>query len=635
MSPLPTVRGLVTVALLKAQFDQGKDHIGMFLPFLLDTLAHIQLTNADTDMIKEAIEEQHGLAIPTPTLRILLKRARKHGVSREGGRYFITPSRLPDPGIEQRKAILNEEHNALAKAFVHFARSQAGLFLTTDDALDLIFTFVAQNEVELLLADSPAVVARQLGSPGKRESHLTARFLLHVALKDDRLTAYIERLLEGFVLQHALLLSDINALRSRFNKLSVYFDSNVLFGALGLLGPSSRAMFQEVIDLLRKSGARLGVFGTTIHEMTRILDVYVAKLKTNEGRHSLRPTTLTRHILTSRMTSSDLQQYRALLDHKLRNIGVLPTSRPKRTSAYTLDEKNLSERLSVGSDTTDNINEPRVVHDVDCVAAILAIRRGRITRDLPNSHAVFVTASRKVLQTTREWYRDQEVGGVAPITHWSTISNLAWLKRPAYGTTSKVHQLTALCGAALKPDRGTWQRFLDHLKKLEASNELESDESVAILVSSLTDESLVQLEDDGDLDASSLEEVVNRVRQRYAGRAEVEVAAANAQVRAINQKVEAMEMRQKTIADTVGHVGSWGAFALIVVVVAAVLYSASFAANVIGLATLISGGTLLGLRRVLNDKLASMVRRALTERGIEDSRRFAKTQVSGRLRARR
>ena len=34
MAPLPAVRGLVTVALLKAQFDQGNDHIGMFLPFL-------------------------------------------------------------------------------------------------------------------------------------------------------------------------------------------------------------------------------------------------------------------------------------------------------------------------------------------------------------------------------------------------------------------------------------------------------------------------------------------------------------------------------------------------------------------------------------------------------------------------
>ena len=121
MAPLPAVRGLVTVALLKAQFDQGNDHIGMFLPFLLDTLAHMHVTNADAEMIKVAIEERHGLAIPTPTLRTLLKRARRHGVSRQGGRYFITQSHLPDTGIEQRKTILIEEHNALAKAFVEFA----------------------------------------------------------------------------------------------------------------------------------------------------------------------------------------------------------------------------------------------------------------------------------------------------------------------------------------------------------------------------------------------------------------------------------------------------------------------------------------------------------------------------------
>lgn len=627
MPSLPTVHGLVTVALLKAQFDEGKDHIGMFLPFLLDTLARMQVNNADAEMIKEAIEGRHGLAIPTPTLRILLKRARRYGVSREAGRYVITQSRLPDAGIEQRKAILREEHNALASAFVHFARSQGGTVLATDHALDLIFKFVAQNEVELLLADSPTVVARQLDTPGKRESHLTARFLLNVALRDERLTAYIERLLEGFVLQHALLLSDINALRARFNKLSVYFDSNVLFGALGLLGPSRRAIFLEVIDLLRKSGARLGVFGATMREMTRILDVYVARLRTNEGRRSLRPTALTRHILTSRMTPSDLRQYRALLDRKLRGIGVLPTTRPRRIRAYTLDEKDLSERLSVGDNISDGINEPRVVHDVDCVAAVLTLRRGRVTNDLPRSHAVFVTAGRQVLQTTRTWFRDQGLGGVPPIIHWNTISNLAWLKRPAHGTTSKVHQLTALCGAALRPDRATWQRFLDHLEKLEESNELDSDESVAILVSSLTDELLVELEDDGDLGASSLEEVVDRVRRTYASRAEEEIAAAKAQVRDSNEQVEAIERRQEAIANIVGNVGSWGTFGVLVIVSVSAVLLTSIAANVITLFSVIFGATLLGLRRALKDKLTSSVARALTGqtaeiRGTAPGRRY-------------
>ena len=615
MPLLPAVRGLATVALLKAHFDQGNDHIGMFLPFLLDTARHMQVTNADAETIKNAIAERHGLAIPTPTLRTLLKRARRHGISREGGHYFIRHSDLPDTGIEQRRAILSQEHNALAKEFIVFAESKGTTIDTTDTALALIFKFVAQDEMELLLEDSPAVLARQLDKPGKRESHLTARFLTHVALKDQLLTGYIERLLEGFVLQHTLLLSDVNAVRSRFDNLSVYLDSGVLFGAIGLLGVANRAMSVEVLDLLRRSGARLGVFGVTILEMRRILDLYAAKLTTNEGRRSLRQTPLTRHILTSRMTASDMKQTSVLLDTTLRGIGVLPSSRPTRTNTFTLDEQDLSERLSAGGRLGDRPIEPRVVHDVDCVAAVLTLRRGRVSPELSRSHAVFVTGSSIVLQTTRRWCSDQGLAGVPPIVHWNTIANLAWLKRPAHSVTSKVHQLTALCGAALQPDRETWRLFLDHLKKLEHSKELDSDESVAILVSSLTEQLLMDLEDDGDLDSNSLDEVVDRVRKRYAGQAEKEIAAVKAEARISSQKLDELQRGQADLADIVGRRGSWAIIVIVgIVVVLSLVYLTKFTTTAITIATLVSGGSLLGLRRRLMYRLSSWTRRTLGAR---------------------
>ena len=298
-------------------------------------------------------------------------------------------------------------------------------------------------------------------------------------------------------------------------------------------------------------------------------------------------------------------------------LACFRTSRPTRITMHTLDEKDLSERLSIGGDIGDSIVEPRVVHDVDCVAAILTLRRGRVTSssDLSRSHAVFVTASKKVLQTTREWYRDQGLAGVPPIIHWSTISNLAWLKSPAHGTTSKVHQLTAMCGAALKPDRNTWQRFLDHLTKLEESKELDSDESVAILVSSLTEQLLVELEDDDDLDSSSLEEVVDRVRKRYAKQAEEEITEAKGQLRISIQRIEVMQHRQTTIGDKVGRAGSWAIVVVIgAVVVLSGVYFTSLTANAITFLTLISGVSLIRLRRVLEDRLSSWVTRALIGR---------------------
>ena len=612
MTPLQATRGLVTVALLKAQFDQGRDYIGMFLPFVLDAVRHMNVTNADAEMIKMAIVDRHGFAIPIPTLRTLLKRARRHGIARQGGRYFFSKSDLPDAGIERRAGALEGEHHALAQAFIKFAKSEGHTLETIDSALALLFTFVAQNEVALLLDDSPAVLVRELDKPGRQESHLTARFLLHVALSDPTLTSYIEHLLEGFVLQNTLLLSDINSLRTRYDKLSVYFDSGILLGALGLLGKPSEIMYRELIDLLRHSGARLGVLDVTMSEIGRILDVYVAKLLTNQGRRSLRPTLLTRHVLTNRLTAADLKQIRVLLDHRLRNLHVFPTDRPKHIREYTLDEKDLSQRLSGHGGIENTVHEPRVVHDVDCVAAILTLRRGRVANDFSKSQAVFVTDSREVLETVRKWYRDQDLGGVDPVVHWNTISNLAWLKQPAFATNFKVNQLTALCGAALSPDRKTWQRFLDHLNKLEEEGELDSDEAVAILVSALTEESLLDLEDDGGSDSDSVDEVVERVRRSYAKQSEEQIGMAKKETRVSDQRLREMQHHNATVSDAVARTGSWIIIGMAGLgVMLSAVYFASFTANVITVVTLVSGVSLLGLRRWIERALSSWLQRLL------------------------
>jgi len=82
-------RGLSTVALLKANYDKGRDHIGLFQPFLLDTIFQRQAADFSVEEIKGELHQRHQLKIPAHSLKTLLDRAKKNGaVKREGGRYF-------------------------------------------------------------------------------------------------------------------------------------------------------------------------------------------------------------------------------------------------------------------------------------------------------------------------------------------------------------------------------------------------------------------------------------------------------------------------------------------------------------------------------------------------------------------
>ncbi len=206
-----------------------------------------------------------------------------------------------------------------------------------------------------------------------------------------------------------------------------------------------------------------------------------------------------------------------------------------------MDEADLSKRLA---DEGGNEKSDRVVHDVDCIAATLTHRKGRTSDSLDNAGAVFVTDSRKTVWMGRGWYEAQGGLGCAPIIHVLTLSNFAWLKRPASASKLKVHELMALCSAALRPTPEAWQRFIEHLRRLEAEGELNDEEITAIVASELTENLLAERGIDAESDAASLTEVVERVKSGY----EEDRAAAKNEMKEIRDHVHRGAQRVAQIA---------------------------------------------------------------------------------------
>jgi len=122
--------------------------------------------------------------------------------------------------------------------------------------------------------------------------------------------------------------------------------------------------------------------------------------------------------------------------------------------------------------------------------------------------------------------------GSGPWCTFGRYQNLAWLKKPSLCLDFKLRELVALCTAALRPTQGTWDRFLRHLDTLQKSQKINSDEVTAILVSAMSDRLLREAEsteeDIGDIDAVTLDEVVDRVKASYAADSEKRLQAVTA-----------------------------------------------------------------------------------------------------------
>src|SRR5438046_871955 len=143
-----TIAGLATVALLKANFDEGSDHIAMFLPFVLDAVAALRKDDFDVADVKDLVFTRHHLSIPDATLRTLLHRAAKRGlVRRLFGRYSRNKEALKGADITPARERAEREQGQLAAALRVFAAARSRPIASNEEALALLLAFLADNEI--------------------------------------------------------------------------------------------------------------------------------------------------------------------------------------------------------------------------------------------------------------------------------------------------------------------------------------------------------------------------------------------------------------------------------------------------------------------------------------------------------
>src|SRR5439155_12327764 len=114
----------------------------------------------------------------------------------------------------------------------------------------------------------------------------------------------------------------------------------------------------------------------------------------------------------------------------------------------------------------------------------------------------------------------------------------------------KVRELVALCVAALRPSRVLWDRFLQYLQRLEESGELSTQEAVAVTASALTDRLLGEVDDEDDVDARTVGEVIEHVKASYRVDSDQRIAQAESSAAGELRKRRALELRLSSFADT-------------------------------------------------------------------------------------
>ena len=502
-------RGLATIAFLKARFDAGMDHLDMFQPFVEDAVRRSTTDDIELTGIRREIRDWTGLSIPTDVVKTLLQRAaKKKLLTRAGGRYLRTQDYGQDPKWGALMSELELAHQGLAARLRRYAGTRGDELTSDDDALTALTRFLDAHHIGVVLGQP--IDVKPTNSVARLE-HTVAAFVAETVREGGADCATLENIVKGLIVQNALLLRDIPIAERHLDGLTVYIDSGILLRALGYAGPTERQATTEALGLIRAAGARLRAFERTVHEAENILRVYEHKLGSSAGIKNLRETPLTRHFLRIRATPAEIRQEIALVVKNLEILAIRVSEFPKHAHKYTEDEQSLADALRDPTRNQDS-DDTRVWHDVRVIAAVITLRAGARPNRVSNAGYVFASGSSRTVSSASRWYRQIDPRGLEPIVHFRSVTNAAWFLRPAHAADVPMHELVAVCAAVLRPSPEIWSSFVKRLNELVRSGELSDDESIAVVASEFTRVQLANLEADTDVEATTVREIVERVK---------------------------------------------------------------------------------------------------------------------------
>src|ERR1035438_10053748 len=185
-SPAVTGGVLVTVAFLKAQMDAGNDHLGIFVPLVLDVIDRLPLSAFTVGDIQLALSTTHNVSMPTHVIATLLRRIAKKYIELRSGIYKRIPgAEIPKSSVDAKKQQIDQGQQRLAEELRLHARRRKLEIASAEAALDLLYRFLEFEQVALLL-DSPT---RDEPVPkiGQRERSVVAEFIQNIVQADPAL----------------------------------------------------------------------------------------------------------------------------------------------------------------------------------------------------------------------------------------------------------------------------------------------------------------------------------------------------------------------------------------------------------------------------------------------------------------
>lgn len=501
-------RLIYTYSLVKTLYEQGKDYIDSFWPFVLKVMPRDK-TTLNLPAIQKGIRDNFGLDIPQYSLKTIMTRGKRKGylIQKEGRSWLTAEGDKYLDALEPESAV-ERRINELLEDIRNYLNERLGLSLSLNETYDIVLSFIHGNIDWLLEFCNPDSSIIRLGLSKRSDSRYDSVVVSYFAIAEQRKAGHYQTLTDivyGSVISTVASNRDMARINKKFAHTKIFLDSNYLFSILELDFPEFSKPAKELLDLLKLYKFELEVFDFTIDEMVRVLRAY------SRAQHlfvpDVRVDSIFSNLKNRRLTTEDVREFISKIEDKIWELGVKiePTSVELRD--YKPPKGEYRAKLSYYK-PDQGLHAQN--HDLAAIERIREIRKAP-KREIESSRALFLTSDLRLSKFDFFEMGHREKATVCEVIPDKLLTNILWLKNPTTIKDIPLKSIIAIHSREMFIDRRIWRRFCKNIGKLKQEGRI-SDKDISMLFYDHRIEKVLEVYDDSQTDKITPELILEQIQ---------------------------------------------------------------------------------------------------------------------------
>ncbi len=491
---------LYTYALVKSIYEQKRDYIDTFGPFVLRIIKESDQSPVGLDYIQKAIDKRYFINIPLYSLGCIITRLKrsdlleqkdKEVTLKENGSAYLSSFETEDE--------VSRRVNGLLENIKLYFQNNCKSSISTKEIYENLQVFVFRNIQPILDFFNASQVRKvtQKGSYSFFEKNLIG-YLEKIEQSDFTHYNVFRELVYGAIICAAASCQDIDKLNEKFSKIDVFLDSNFLLSLLELDHDEVNKPISELHELLLDYGFNLKVFDFTIAQVKSVLSGYEREYQ--NYMPGIKVSTIYSSMRAKGFSIQDVKELISNLEDQLEaiSIDIYPSS--IELWNYKPDSDLLAKLQFIKTQRRQGIPSPlSLKHDLAAIDEIKKKRDMRTISKLEHSEAFFLTSDLKLAKFNLQEYGHQETLSISEVIPDRLLTNILWLRNPTKGRDLPLKSVIAAHSKNLFVDRDVWERFRKTVEKMKLSGEIENKDISLLFYNNRIKEDLLDVRETDDV----------------------------------------------------------------------------------------------------------------------------------------